>query len=386
MTRTLILGGGFGGITVATELKRHLGDEHEIVLVDSRERFAMGLRKLWALVGIGSYEEGSRPRERLRHRGIEFLQRRVVLIDPENRRVTIDGETLEAEYVVVALGAEPRPDLVPGLAEHAHNVWDERAVPGVAKVLAQFRGGHIAIVIAGVPYTCPPAPFECAMLLDDHLRDRGLRDKATLTVATLQPILLPNAGTEGSAWLAEQLTARGIGFQVRRKVKRVEPGRVVFEDGHLETDLLIGVPPHRVPDVVKQSGLTGDGEWITVDPATLETPYHNVFALGDVTQITLANGLGLPKAGVMAELEGQRVAAAIAADVRGEPSPPSFDGRGYCFLEMGRNKATLVHGEFFATPEPRVSVIEPSVEHAVAKRRFEAERLERWFGERHVGG
>jgi sulfide:quinone oxidoreductase len=193
-------------------------------------------------------------------------------------------------------------------------------------------------------------------------------------------MLLPNAGKEGSAWLAEQLSARGIAFHVKRTVERVESGSVVFADGDLEADLIIGVPPHRVPAVVKASGLTGEGEWITVDPATLETDHEKVFAIGDVTKITLANGLPLPKAGVMAELEGQRVAAAIAADVRGEAPPASFDGRGYCFIEMGKRKATLIEGDFFATPEPRVALQEPSAEHAAAKHRFEAERLARWFG------
>jgi sulfide:quinone oxidoreductase len=380
MTRTLILGGGFGGITVATELRRHLGDDHEIVLVDRREQFAMGLRKLWALVGIGSYEEGSRPRQRLSQHGVRFLHRQVTNIDPVKRRVATDRETLEGDYLVVALGAEPRPDLVPGLAEHAYNAWDEGAVPGLATAIGRFTGGRIAIVIAGVPYTCPPAPFECSMLLDDHLRERGLRDRTEITVATLQPMLLPNAGKEGSAWLADQLGARGIEFHVKRRVERVEPGHIVFTDGDLESDVVIGVPPHRVPAVVTASGLTGDGEWIAVDPATLETDHENVFAVGDVTQIKLANGLPLPKAGVMAELEGQRVAAAIAADVRGEASPRAFDGRGYCFIEMGKTKATLVEGDFFATPEPRIALKDVSAEYAAQKRQFEAERLARWFG------
>jgi sulfide:quinone oxidoreductase len=340
----------------------------------------MGLRKLWALVGIGTYQEGSRSREGLNQPGVRFLNRQITHIDPVNRRVSIDGEMLEGDYLVVALGAEPRADLVPGLAEHSHNVWDERGVPGLATALAGFSGGRIAVVIAGVPYTCPPAPFECSMLLDDHLRENRLRDRTEITVTTMQPMLLPNAGKEGSAWLADQLSARGIQFHVKRKVERVESGRVVFAEGALEADLIIGVPPHRVPAVVRASGLTGSGEWIPVDAASLQTDHENVFAVGDVTQIKLANGLSLPKAGVMAELEGQRVAKAIAADLLGEPPPPSFDGRGYCFMEMGKTKATLIEGEFFATPEPRVEVREVSGENAEGKRRFEAERLESWFG------
>ena len=281
---------------------------------------------------------------------------------------------------MVALGAEPRPDLVPGLAEHAHNVWDAGGVPALRSALERLRGGRIAVVIAGVPYTCPPAPYECAMLLDDHLRERGLRERTRITVATVQPMLLPNAGKEGSAWLAGELEARGIDFEVGRKIERFAPGRVVFADAELEADLVIAVPPHRAPAVVRESGLAGEGGWIRVDPSTLATAWANVFAVGDVTAIRLANGLPLPKAGVMAELEGQRVAAAIAADVRGEAPPPGFDGKGFCFLEVGKAAAALIQGDFFAAPEPRITLGETSAEHAAEKHRFESERLGRWFG------
>ena len=334
MAKTLILGAGFGGITVATELRRLLGEDHEVVLVDRREQFAMGLRKLWALVGMGTLAEGSRHREILNGGGVEFLRRRINSIDPATHKAVTDEGTLEGDYLVVALGAQSRPELVPGLVEHAHNVWDVEGVPALKAQLDRFEEGHIVIVIAGVPYTCPPAPYECAMLLDDHLRDRGVRENAQITVVTLQPMLLPNAGKAGSEWLAGQLAARGIEFHVGRKVERFEPGRVVFADGDLEADLVIGVPPHRVPAVVKESGLAGESGWIAVDPETLETSHDRVFAIGDVTGIKLANGLPLPKAGVMAELEGRCVAASIAADVRGEAPSQAFDGRGFCFMEM----------------------------------------------------
>ncbi len=379
-SRTLVLGGGFGGIAVAVELRQRVGEEHEILVLDRRQHFLMGLRKLWALVGMGGLEAGRRPRPALEGHGIRFLRRQVTAIDPAARRVTTDQEAFAADFLVVALGAEPRADLVPGLAEHAYNLWDTDDVPALADALARFDGGRIAIVIAGAPYPCPPAPYECAMLLDDHLRERGLRDRTTLTVTTLQPMLLPNAGRDGSAWLGEQLTARGIAFHVGRAVQRVEAGRIVYEGTSLEADLLVGVPPHRPPGVVTESGLTGEGPWVPVDPATLRTAHPGIFAIGDVTQITLANGLALPKAGLMAELEGQQVAAAIAAAVRGTAPPPPFDGRGFCFIEMGKTRATLVEGDFYATPEPVVTLRDVASEHAEAKRRFEAERLARWFG------
>jgi sulfide:quinone oxidoreductase len=379
--RTLILGGGFGGLATATELRRLLGEKHDIVVVDRREHFLAGLRKLWALVGLGTLEEGRRSRTALRDRHVRFLHTDLRSIDPATRRVETADGTLDGDHLVVALGAEPRPDLVPGLAENAHDLYDAASIPSLADALAALERGRIALVIAGGPYKCPPAPYECALLLDEDLRRRGLRDRVSLSVSTFQPLLLPNAGREGSAWLGERLAERGIDFAVGRKVERVEPGRVVYTEGDpLEADLIVGVPPHRVPAVVVESGLAQPGGWVAVDRETLATRWSRVYAIGDVMQIPLANGLPLPKAGLLAELQGNHVAAEISAQVGGLDVPEPFDGRGYCFLEMGRSLATRIEGEFFAAPEPRIAVGEPSGAHAEEKRRFESERLERWFG------
>jgi sulfide:quinone oxidoreductase len=379
VSRTVVVGAGFGGIAVAYELRRLLGAEHEVVLVDRAERFSMGLRKLWELVGIGTIAEGSRSRRLLAVDDVDFVQASVEVIDPDARTVRSDRGTWEADFLVVALGAEPRPDLVAGMAEHTYDVWEAARVPAASAALEAFDGGRVCVVIAGAPYKCPPAPYECALLLDEWLRERGLRERTELVVSTFQPILLPNAGRPGSAWLEEQLAARGIEARAGRGVGRFEAGGVVYEDGELEAELVIGVPPHRAPAVVAESALAGDGGWVSVDPGTLATAYPGVFAIGDVTQIKLANGLPLPKAGVIAEIEGSRVAAAIAAEARGEGAPAPFDGRGHCFIEMGRSSATLIEGEFYAEPEPAVRIREPSAANAEEKRRFETERLARWF-------
>jgi sulfide:quinone oxidoreductase len=379
MARTLILGAGFGGITVSSELDRLLGGEHEVVLVDRGEGFSMGLRKLRELVDLGTIAEGTRSRQRLSAKGTRFVLGEVSAIDPGARSAVCDGEALEADYLVVALGADARPDLVPGLGEHGYDAWETAGIPPLKEALERFDGGRLAVVIAGAPYPCPPAPYELAMLLDEWLRARGLREGTELSVTTVQPMLMPNAGKEGSAWVGEQLRTRGIEFQAARKVERVEEGRVVLADGELEFDLLIGVPPHRPPAVVADSGLGGEGGWVKVDHGTLETGQPGVFAIGDVTQIKLANGLPMVKAGVIAEREGERVAAAIAADVGGAGAPPPFDGTGFCFLEAGSGAAAIVEGDFFAEPEPRVTIAEPSAEGIEGKHRFESERLERWF-------
>ena len=378
--RTLILGGGFGGIATAVELRRLLGADHEIVLVDRKPRFAMGLRKLWELVGQGSIAEGSRSRELLARHGVEFVQAEINSMEATSRAARTSGGAFEGDHLVVALGAEPRPDLVPGLTEHGHDVWSFAGVPAAAEALRRFEGGRLLVLIAGAPYPCPPAPYECALHLHEHLQARGLRERTELTVATLQPLLMPNAGLEGSQWMGRQLAERGISFHVGAKTERVEAGRVVLAGSALPFDLLVTVAPHRVPAVAGSSGLTAEHGWITVDRGTLATAYERVYAVGDVVLIPLANGLPLPKAGVMAELHGTRVARAIAAELLGEAPPEPFDGRGYCPIELGPGAAALVEGDWYAEPEPVVSISGPSAAHAAEKEAFETEHLARWFG------
>jgi sulfide:quinone oxidoreductase len=381
MPSTLVVGAGFGGITVATELKRAaLGDAHDVTLVDRSERFSMGLRKLWELVGHATIAEGSRSRDALAAHGIDVVRAEVEAIDPDARTATVDGTTLRGDSLVIALGAVARPDLVPGLAEHGHDVWSTAGVPGAARALAEIDGGRIVVLVAGAPYPCPPAPFECVMHVDEHLRSRGLRERTDLSVATVQPILMPNAGPEGSAWMGAQLDARGIGHRAGLTLDRIESGAIVHDDGEIPFDLLLAVPPHRPPDVVRESGLVSESGWIAVDRGSLRTAFANVYAVGDVTLIPLANKLPLPKAGVTAELEGLRVAAAIAAEALGEPEPPPFTGRATCYVEMGPEVAARIDAEFFAEPAPRLEIAEPSADIAAEKRRFESERLARWFG------
>jgi sulfide:quinone oxidoreductase len=378
--RIVILGAGFGGLATATELRDRLPPEDEIVIVDRGSSFYMGLRKLWLLVGSGTLDGGSRELDTLEERGIDVRRAEITRIDSAARRVETTDGPIDGDFLVVALGAEPAPERVQGLAEHAFNLYDAASVAAAAPRIAALEAGHVVVAIAGLPYKCPPAPYEATMLLDDAFRRRGVRDRVRLSFTTLQPMLLPNAGPEGARWMAEQLDERGIEHHVGRKVDRIEERRIVFEDGEMEFDIAIVAPPHRAPDVVLESGLTGGGEWITADPGTFATGFERVFAIGDVTHVPLANKMPLPKAGVMAEAQGRRVAAAIAAELAGESAPPPYDGRGFCYVEMGSVGAAAIEGDFYATPAPDLRLSEPSSAGLEAKHRFEAERLARWFG------
>jgi sulfide:quinone oxidoreductase len=380
MADTLILGGGFGGISTAYELRSLLGPEHRITLIARDPSFVMGLRKLWALVGAETLDAGTRWLQRLERLGLDHVPAEITSIDAAARLARTSEGDFRADHLVIALGAETRPDLVPGLAEYGHNVWKASEVAAAARALSELTSGKLLILIAGAPYPCPPAPYECAMLVDEYLREQGRRSAVEIGVSTIQPLLMPNAGRVGSDWVAGQLSQRGISFQTGKRITRVEADRVVYEDGEDPFDMLIGVPPHQPPAVVAGSGLVSESGWMSVDAGTLETQFEGVYAVGDVTLIRLANGLPLPKAGAIAELEGTRVARAIAAKVLGHANVPAFDGAGTCFIEMGKHEGALVEGRFYAQPEPDVRITGPSEANAALKRAFESERLARWFG------
>ncbi len=376
MARIVVLGGGFGGLSAAAALRPAAEAGHEVVVVDRRDRFFLGLRKLWVLVGSADLASGSRPLTGLARHGARWLQDEVVGVDVQARKVRTRTAELRYDYLVVALGAQPRADLVPGAA-WAVNLYDAEEVSRRAAEVQAVRGGRVAVGILGLPYKCPPAPYEAAMLLDEFFRRNGVRDRVELVAFTPQPSSLPAAGPAGCAAVEAQLAAKDIRFEPNRKTVAVEPGRVVFDRGELPCHLLLAVPPHRVPAVLVESGLAEDG-WVRVDPRTLRTRHERVFAVGDAVEIPMANGMPLPKAGVFAEAQAQVAASWILHDL-GLGRPAEFDGYGYCFVEVGGQQAAKVVGHFLAHPGPQVHVSEPTHAAWEEKLAFERQRLSAWL-------
>lgn len=378
MSRVLILGGGFGGVSTAHQL-RMLAPEHEVVLIDRAAHFMMGFRKSGELVGGGSMSEGSRPLAHLERRGVRIVHGAITRVDPGARSVEAGGETIDGDALVVALGAETVPAAVPGLAEYGHDAYDPKQVPAAAARLAALREGRVVIGIFGAPYTCPPAPYEMALLAHEAAEARGAQ--LELQVFTPQPMSLPVLGSAGCEVIEGRLGYRGIGFTANAKAERVEDGRVVMAGGvEVPFDLLLAVPPHRCPRVLVDAGLAEEGGWVKVDPSTLETGTEGVWAVGDCTAIPLASGQPLPRAGVLAEAEGRVVAERIVAGFNGISPEATFAGEGACYLEIGGGEAMMVRGRFLAQPAPEVELIGPTAQLLEDKTAYERDRLETWFG------
>ena len=378
MKRVLILGGGFGGIATARRLKQRLDEKDEVILVDRRDYFMVGFRKTWALTGQSTLEAGQRALDSLTSLGIRVMRDAVTRIDPAGRTAWMGDQRLSADALVVALGAELAPENVPGFQEYAYNVYDPQDIPRAAQALQEFQGGKLLIGVFGVPYKCPPAPYEMALLIRETLQARGI--KAEVEVFTPQPVSMPLLGQVGCDIIDGRLTDNGITFLPNRKANAVESTEVVFPNERRQYNLLFGIPPHRPPAVVRESGLVGDSGWVSVNSRTLETAFSGVYAIGDVVQIPMGNGKPLPKAGVFAEAMGETVADRIAATFAGQDPEAAFQGEGGCYLEVGNGQAMMVKGHFMAVPEPEVALTEASAQLLEEKRAFEEHRLQDWFG------
>jgi sulfide:quinone oxidoreductase len=379
MRRVLVLGGGFGGVAAAHHLRRLLEDDDEVLLIDQKPHFTVGFRKTWAILDLSPFSEGQRALKLLEKRGIKVMQEAITDIDPLGLSVEVGGQQMQGDAMVIALGAQHTPQSIPGFQEHALNLYDATSLENSRDRISTFAGGKIVLGIGGVPYTCPPAPYEIAILLQEQLKARGI--EADMTVCTPLPMSLPILGDAGCSVIESRLTDRGIGLLPNRHMTRVEENEIVFAIGRLEYDLFLGIPPHRCPEVVTHAGLAAEGGWVEVNSQTMETPFPSVYAIGDLTAIPLADGKRLPKAGVFAEQGGRVAAEQIHARFQGHPSIVEFEGRGACFLEVGGGEAMLVEGHFLAKPAPDVHLTIPSGKYLQEKHRFERDRLEAWFGE-----
>ena len=378
MASVLILGGGFGGVAAAVSLSKLLPPDDHITLVDRRESFFFGFRKTWAFLGTAALEEGMRPLKALDRYGIEVRQSAIESVDPSTRSAVVDGQRITADAMIVALGAQAKPQSMPGLTEYGLNFYDPLNIETEATKLAAFEGGRLAIVLPNTPYPCAPAPFEAALLLREYFRAKSV--EAEIHVYSPKPMSLPVIGESGCAVLEGRLTDEGISFHPSHSVESIEEGKVKFETATAAYDLLIGIPGFVCPQIVIDSGLTNGGAWAKVDSRTLETDFPDVYAIGDVVSIPLADGKKvLPKAGVFAEAHAQVAAERIAANLRGDSPSAIYDGTGYCFLEVGNGKAMLVKGNFLAEPHADVQLSEPASEHYQAKLDFEKRRLSDWF-------
>ncbi len=373
--RVVVLGPGFGGLELTTRLSEEFGADVDVVLIDKTDDFVFGFSKLDVMFGRALPEQVRHPYRDFVKPGVQFVQSRIRAIDPDAKRVETDAGTFDADILVVALGADLHPEATPGLVEGGYEFYTEAGAFALRDVLADFDGGRVIVAVTSTPFKCPPAPSETALLLHDFLTRRGLRDRSHIALVMPLPVPIPPSPDASKALLIA-FEERRIDWHPGTLVRGLDSARRValLGDGaEMPYDLFLGVPTHRVPEVVAQSGMTVDG-WIPVDPVTLETRFPGVYAVGDVTSV------GTPKAGVFAEGQAAVAAGGISARIRGEGEPAGYDGRGICYLEFGDDQVAKVDVMFTSGQAPRGSLEGPSPALAADKADFGSSRVQRWFG------
>jgi sulfide:quinone oxidoreductase len=363
--KVLILGGGSGGLATAGRLKELLGDKISVTVIDKQRFFVLGFSLLRVMTGEKTEQEVTAPKEKISQKGIKFINAEVNGIDIKNGIVTTSQGEFAYDYLVIALGAELAPEKIPGF-ESAFHMYTLEDAKKLRDALSSFRGGSIRLIVSSTPFKCPPAPYEAAMLIEDYLRSKGLRDKSDIQIFTPEPLPMPIAGPEVGNTVVSMLNEKGIGFHNNTKVSLIDGDskQIVFDNGAREKyDLLIAIPPHTSPKVVRESAadLADASGWISVDAKNMQTKHNRVYAIGDVAGIKLPSGMMLPKAATFAFGQAEIVASNIASSVLGTETR-NWDGFGECFIETGSGNAGYGSGSFYSSPKPVINLQTPSKE------------------------
>ncbi len=371
--RILVLGAGFGGLELTTRLSAELGDDADVVLIDKADGFVFGFSKLDVMFGRTVPGAVRHLYRDLVKPGVRFVQSTIRSIDPVRRRVETDAGPFQGDVLVVALGADLDPAATPGLVAAGREFYTVDGAFAAWDVLNSFGGGRVVIGVTSTPFKCPPAPSETALMLHDFLVDRGLRGASEISLVMPLGAPIPPSPA-ASAALLTAFAERGISWHPETLVRGLDAERRVAVLGNGEEmpfDLFLGVPVHRVPEVVAESGMCVDG-WIPVDPLTLETAYPDVYAVGDVTSV------GTPKAGVFSERQASVVAGQLIARL-GRGASATYDGQGICYIEFGRDRVARVEVTFLAGQRPNGQFDEPSDLLLADKAEFGSSRVRRWF-------
>ena len=348
--QVVIIGGGVGGTIVANLLDRRLGGQLDITVVDRKGKHFYEPGLLFAMLGHADPAKLWRPERKLLRRNIRLKLAEAQRIDPYTRFVSLEnGEQLPYDYLVLAPGARLDPSAVPGFEGNAHHFYDGPAAMELRKAIEAFEGGQILMGPASLPYKCPPAPLEAALLLEQYFKEHPTRKP--VKIRYLSPI--GRAFTlETVSPVVERLFAqRGIELTTFFNIESIDGKRGTVTSMEGETvsyDLLILAPPHRGAKIAEVSGLAGPGGWIQTDRSTLQVKgFPNIFALGDATDLPLS------KAGSTAHFEAPIVAEGIVAAIHGRAAELEYDGHVMCFFETGYGKGMVL--DFNYNRPPHVS-------------------------------
>ena len=346
--RVVVLGGGVGGTLAANLLQKELGRDATVTVVDGTGMHVYQPGFLYVALGQANALWLARDERTLLRKGVELVVDQALRVDPAAQVVELArGGRLPYDYLVMTTGSRLDREAVPGYGD-SHDFYSLEGALRLREELRRFKGGRIVLGVAGIPYKCPPAPVEFVLMLDEHLRKRGLREKSGVTL--LSPLNRAFTIESASKLVQPLFDKRGIELKTFFNVEAVDPvARSVssIEGETADYDLLVLVPPHKGSAVVAASGLGDASGWIPTDRNTLQHKrFERIFALGDATDLPIS------KSGSTAHFEAPVVASRIASLVRGTAPKTAYGGRVMCFLETGGGRATSLRFDYAHPPVP----------------------------------
>lgn len=354
MKELLILGAGTGGSLIANKLSRALPEGWRITVVDQNDRHIYQPGLLFLPFGDLRPDELVRSRKRLLDPSIRLVLSPIDRVDPDAKTVALaDGTQLTWDLLVVATGAELRPDQTEGLTGRfwrtdVHEFYSLEGATALARRLDGFRGGKLVVNLVDMPIKCPVAPLEFTFLVDAWLQKRGLRDKTELVYVTP----LDGAFTKpvASRTLGGMLADRDIACVSNFALAEVDADERIarsFDGREQDFDLMVTVPLHGGSAPIRTSGLGDDLGFLPTDKHTLQCRSHDhIFALGDATDLPVS------KAGSVAHFQGDVLLDNLLRHIDGRPLWPGFDGHVNCFIETGHDKAMLIDFNYDTEPLP----------------------------------
>lgn len=352
MKKLVILGAGTAGTTLVNKMRRRLGSEWEITIVDQDETHLYQPGLLFIPFGMYSKEDVVAPRGDFIPSGAELIVAPVSGVDPYAQVVVLDdGRRLDYDQLVIATGTHPRPDQTPGLEGDAwgltvHDFYTLQGSLALAEALRRFDGGRLVVNMVELPIKCPVAPLEFAFLADWHFRERGMRDRVEIVFAT--PLSGAFTKPIASDLLGGMLAEKKILVEPDFYTGSVEDGTLVsYDDRTIPFDLLVTVPVNMGSSFVGASGLGDELDHVPVDKHTfLATGYENVWAIGDAADLPTS------KAGSVAHFAVDVFAENFPRHVAGLPMEERFDGHANCFVESGDGRAMLIDFNYDTEPLP----------------------------------
>ncbi len=351
--KILIVGGGMGGTILANSLARRLTAELKagkarITMLSASDKHMYQPGLLYLAIGRMTPDELYRDQASLLEPGIEFHVDPVEEFMLDNNRVkTKSGKLVDYDIMVIATGSRMYPEGIPGLAENAELFYTEESALKMFKRLQSFEGGKVVITV-GVPHKCPMAPLEITFMLHDYFKDRSLSDKVQLHYT--YPINRVHSLENVAKWAAPEMNRLGITYDTFFNLKEVDGANKVLksEEGtEIKYDLLIAIPAHKGMEVVEKNGL-GQNGWIPTNRTKLNMEGRsNVFVCGDTTNIPIS------KAGSTAHFEADTLAENIAAVIKMGSPVRDYDGKVFCFIEAGKDRATYAMFNYQNPPDPK---------------------------------